>query len=84
MNTRSRGLTLAVRTLALTTAAVAATAHADTPQRNTATPIKHLVVIFQENVSFDHYFAHLSAGRQPRGRACLHRQARHAQATSTR
>lgn len=24
---------------------------------NTATPIKHLVVIFDENVSFDHYFA---------------------------
>ena len=23
----------------------------------TKTPIKHLVVIFQENVSFDHYFA---------------------------
>src|SRR5215468_2167914 len=23
---------------------------------NTATPIQHLVVIFQENVSFDHYF----------------------------
>jgi len=23
---------------------------------NTATPIKHLVVIFQENISFDHYF----------------------------
>ncbi|MBO0836309.1 MAG: phospholipase, partial [Actinobacteria bacterium] len=23
---------------------------------NTATPIKHLVVIYQENVSFDHYF----------------------------
>jgi phospholipase C len=23
---------------------------------NTATPIKHLIVIFQENVSFDHYF----------------------------
>ncbi|HML10284.1 MAG TPA: phospholipase, partial [Stellaceae bacterium] len=23
----------------------------------TVTPIKHLVVIFQENVSFDHYFA---------------------------
>ncbi|MGN6628618.1 MAG: alkaline phosphatase family protein, partial [Candidatus Nitrosocosmicus sp.] len=22
----------------------------------TKTPIKHLVVIFQENVSFDHYF----------------------------
>src|SRR5215470_8107099 len=25
--------------------------------RQTKTPIKHLVVIFQENVSFDHYFA---------------------------
>ena len=23
----------------------------------TTTPIKHVVVIFQENVSFDHYFA---------------------------
>ncbi|HXR70513.1 alkaline phosphatase family protein, partial [Actinocrinis sp.] len=23
---------------------------------NTTTPIKHLVVIYQENVSFDHYF----------------------------
>ncbi len=28
------------------------------PDQNgrTATPIKHVVVIFQENVSFDHYF----------------------------
>ena len=25
-------------------------------ERRTATPIKHVVVIFQENVSFDHYF----------------------------
>src|SRR5712672_3099879 len=24
--------------------------------KDTATPIKHVVVIFQENVSFDHYF----------------------------
>jgi phospholipase C len=24
---------------------------------NTSTPIQHVVVIFQENVSFDHYFA---------------------------
>ena len=28
----------------------------DAPAASTATPIKHLVVIFQENVSFDHYF----------------------------
>jgi phospholipase C len=27
------------------------------PHPETATPIKHVVVIFQENVSFDHYFA---------------------------
>src|SRR6202795_5388538 len=27
------------------------------PGPSTATPIEHLVVIFQENVSFDHYFA---------------------------
>lgn len=27
------------------------------PASSTATPIKHVVVIFQENVSFDHYFA---------------------------
>ncbi|WP_328917281.1 MULTISPECIES: phospholipase C [unclassified Streptomyces] len=39
----------------------AASAHADSPGRagdggDTATPIKHLVVLFDENVSFDHYF----------------------------
>jgi phospholipase C len=28
----------------------------DHEQSATATPIQHLVVIFQENVSFDHYF----------------------------
>jgi phospholipase C len=26
-------------------------------KQSTATPIEHLVAIFQENVSFDHYFA---------------------------
>jgi len=31
--------------------------HGDHGNGNTATPIKHLVIIFQENVSFDHYFA---------------------------
>ena len=25
--------------------------------RTTATPIKHLVILYSENVSFDHYFA---------------------------
>ncbi len=32
---------------------VAAAPHSNT---NTATPLQHVVVIFQENVSFDHYF----------------------------
>ena len=33
----------------------------------TATPIKHLVVIFQENVSFDHYFATYPVALNPAG-----------------
>jgi len=33
-----------------------ALASAQADSRATATPIKHLVVIFQENISFDHYF----------------------------
>jgi phospholipase C len=33
----------------------------------TATPIKHLVVIFQENVSFDHYFATYPWAANPQG-----------------
>ena len=33
----------------------------------TATPIKHLVVIFQENVSFDHYFATYPNATNPNG-----------------
>ena len=33
----------------------------------TATPIKHLVVIFQENVSFDHYFGTYPYAPIPRG-----------------
>jgi phospholipase C len=33
----------------------------------TATPIKHVVVIFQENVSFDHYFATYPHAANPSG-----------------
>src|ERR1700684_2791647 len=33
----------------------------------TATPIKHLVVIFQENVSFDHYFGTYPSATNPSG-----------------
>jgi phospholipase C len=34
---------------------------------NTATPIKHIVMIFQENVSFDHYFATYPLATNPSG-----------------
>src|SRR5262249_40223961 len=33
----------------------------------TATPIKHLVIIFQENVSFDHYFGTYPVALNPKG-----------------
>ncbi len=35
---------------------LAVPAEAEAPGRSTVTPIKHVVIIFQENVSFDHYF----------------------------
>src|SRR4029077_5102376 len=42
---------------AVAVAATAASSHANPPAGGgAATPIKHVVVIFQENVSFDHYF----------------------------
>jgi phospholipase C len=59
--------------LALTTALGPSTLPAfaaSTPARNapsTATPIQHLVVIFQENVSFDHYFATYPNAANPSG-----------------
>jgi phospholipase C len=43
--------------LAGTAAGAATTGGAAPLGRGTATPIKHLVVIFDENITFDHYFA---------------------------
>lgn len=51
----------------LASAAFAPGAFAQDAARNTATPIKHLVVIFQENVSFDHYFASYPKAANPEG-----------------
>ena len=55
---RSLLATAAAGALALAGSAAAAAAPAGHHAHGggTATPIKHLVVIFQENVSFDHYF----------------------------
>jgi phospholipase C len=68
-----RSFKLAV--LALAVAAVLVSAggvqarRADKPGQSTGgvTPIQHLVVIFQENVSFDHYFATYPQAANPAG-----------------
>ena len=44
---------------------------------NPATPIKHLVVLFDENVSFDHYFGTYPYAANT-GRHHVHRQEGHA------
>ncbi len=41
----------------------------------TATPIKHLVVLFDENVSFDHYFATYPRATNPSGEPAFHARA---------
>jgi len=38
----------------------------------TKTPIKHLVIIFQENVSFDHYFGTYPMATNPAGEPAFH------------
>src|SRR5271170_5832489 len=68
----TKKLTCAAITLALTTAPLAsALPQEEAPSAaaagSTATPIKHLVVIFQENVSFDHYFATYPNAANPSG-----------------
>ena len=52
-----------------------APASAQTPKADsftTATPIKHLVVIFDENVSFDHYFGTYPHASNPPGEPVFH------------
>ena len=44
----------------------------DSDDFQTATPIKHVVVIFQENVSFDHYFATYPYATNPDGEPAFH------------
>ena len=61
------------RLLALLTAGLLALgpnvppAFAEKHQGSTATPIQHLVVVFQENVSFDHYFGTYPNAANPAG-----------------
>ena len=41
-----------------------APAYAAPAAASTATPIRHLVVVFQENISFDHYFGKGAAAKK--------------------
>ncbi len=66
--------TFACGGLAIAAAAVGlAVAQADPPSpSSTSTPIKHVVVIFGENVSFDHYFGTYPYATNPAGEPAFH------------
>lgn len=57
---------------AATALAMLVSSHARAADHVTATPIKHLVVIYQENVSFDHYFATYPKAANPAGEPAFH------------
>jgi phospholipase C len=70
-------LLLGVLLLALPAASAPAIAEQDEAAgAKTATPIKHLVVIYQENVSFDHYFATYPKAANPAGDPAFHPSSR--------
>ncbi len=62
---------LAAIAAALATSTVLTPVYANSAP-DSATPIKHLVVIFQENVSFDHYFATYPVATNPQGEPEFH------------
>ena len=47
-------------------------ARAQAPVANPTTPIEHIVIIFQENVSFDHYFGTYPVATNPQGSPKFH------------
>src|SRR5216684_3290041 len=64
-----------IKTMAVVAAAALAllpTGPAFADGSSTATPIKHLVVIFQENISFDHYFGTYPNAQNNRGETPFH------------
>lgn len=60
-------LTLAIWTLTLIPLREGSSAASDAREAKTATPIQHLVVIFGENISFDHYFGTYPYAANPPG-----------------
>jgi len=65
-------LSVAFAVCFMTGGPVAADGHNHSDYGETATPIKHLVVIFQENISFDHYFATYPSATNPSGEPTFH------------
>jgi phospholipase C len=61
------GLTKALATVVAAAITLLPVAPAFADGSSTATPIKHVVVIFQENVSFDHYFGTYPNALNPAG-----------------
>jgi phospholipase C len=53
-------------------ATVLATAAMPAQVQSATTPVKHVVVIFQENVSFDHYFGSYPKAMNPAGEPAFH------------
>jgi phospholipase C len=70
MTSRSHTSLAALGLLAFAGAAAAPACAAGGPA--TTTPIRHVVVIFQENVSFDHYFATYPSAANPAGEPAFH------------
>ncbi|GCE26889.1 phospholipase C [Dictyobacter alpinus] len=67
---RTAASVLALGTVLISGVAVsnaAATPADNSPASKTTTPIKHVVVLFQENVSFDHYFGTYPNATNPAG-----------------
>jgi phospholipase C len=63
---------IAAFTVAALTATQSAVATRPSDGPRTATPIKHLVVIFPENISFDHYFGTYPNAANPPGEPAFH------------
>jgi phospholipase C len=62
-----RCLASALTAMALTAALPTVSFAQQTPEADTTTPIKHVVVIFDENISFDHYFGTYPHATNPAG-----------------
>src|SRR5260370_11860981 len=63
---------LALSALLFSSAVTYAAADKGPSKPEASTPIKHLVVIFQENISFDHYFGTYPNALNPQGEPSFH------------